>query len=106
MKIIKSYVDFSKEYSLNENLIKKSWMKIQEFFRNKYRKSAWIYYALFLKKSNKLPKNKIEIILPSNNSLDKMTEIPEKNIAILNLAYSTSMKNKSHYNIQILVLKI
>ena len=78
MKIIKSYVDFSKEYSLNENLIKKSWMKIQEFFRNKYRKSAWIYYALFLKKSNKLPKNKIEIILPSNNSLDKMTEIPEK----------------------------
>lgn len=47
MKIIKSYVDFSKEYSLNENLIKKSWMKIQEFFRNKYRKSANIKISKF-----------------------------------------------------------
>ena len=66
MKTVKNYQRFSEEYRLNENLLKKAWGSIVKFFVNKFGKSAWLHYALFLKKTGQLPKEKVEIYVPSS----------------------------------------
>lgn len=72
MKTVKNYDQFSENYRLNENLLGKAWGAIVNFFRKKYNKSAWLYYALFLKKSGQLPKEKVEIIIPSNYPIEEV----------------------------------
>ena len=73
MKTVKNYGNFSEEYRLNENLLKKAWSAIFSFFKEKYQKHAWLYYALYLKKTGQLPKEKVEIITPST-----VSEIPSQ----------------------------
>jgi hypothetical protein len=79
MKTLKLYESFSQEYRLNENLLKKAWGTIVNFFRKKYNKGSWLYYALFLKKTGQLPKNQVEIIVPSNYPIENvpLTDEPE-----------------------------
>lgn len=72
MKKILDYNNFSDDYRLNENLLKRAWGKVIDFFRDKYKTGAWLYYALFLKKLGKLPKKKVEIIVPSTYHLDEL----------------------------------
>lgn len=69
MKMLRNYKDFSEE-RLNENFLKKSWEKITKFFKKKYKELGWLYYAVFLKKNDLLPKEKVEIFLPSSLKLD------------------------------------
>jgi len=76
MKTVKNYNNFSEEYRLNENLLKKAWGAIVSFFKDKYKKTAWLYYALYLKKTGQLDKKQVEIIIPSNYDMD---EIPTEN---------------------------
>lgn len=79
MKTVLNYDNFSEDYRLNENLLKKAWGAIVNFFRKKYKESAWLYYALFLKKTGQLPKNQVEIIVPSSY---KLAELPtEKEVS-------------------------
>lgn len=68
MKTLKNYKNFSESYRLNENLLRKAWDSIVNFFKIKYNKKSWLYYAIFLKKSGQLPKEKVEIIIPPNLS--------------------------------------
>ena len=68
MKTLKNYKDFS-ENRLNENFLKDTWKKITTFFKEKYKELGWLYYALFLKKNDKLPKEKVEIFIPSSLKL-------------------------------------
>ena len=75
MKTVKNYEKFSEGYRLNENLFKKAWGSIVNFFRNKYNQAAWVYYVLFLNNAGKLPKRKVEIILPSSAGGNVPTEI-------------------------------
>lgn len=63
MKTVLNYDKFSEDYRLNENLLKKAFGAIIEFFKKKYKQTAWLYYALFLKKTGQLPKEKVEIIV-------------------------------------------
>ena len=72
MKKVKNYRKFSDEYRLNENLLKRAWGKVVDYFKSKYKDGAWLYYAAFLKKSGQLPKEKVEIYIPS--SIDIPTE--------------------------------
>ena len=66
MKTLQKWENFSEDYRLNENVLEKAWGKIANFFRSKFKKSAWLYYALYLKKINELDPKKVEIILPSD----------------------------------------
>lgn len=66
MKVVKNYEKFSEEYRLNENIIKSLWDKVIGFFRKKFGKHAWIYYALYLQKKGQLPANKVELICPNS----------------------------------------
>jgi hypothetical protein len=75
MKTVKNYDNFSQEYRLNEGLLGKAWGTIFNFFKKKFGTSAWLYYALFLKKAGKLPSKKVEIIVPSSYPLED-GEIP------------------------------
>lgn len=63
MKKLQNFSNFSQN-KLYENLIGDTWQKVVAYFKKKYRNLAWLFYGLFLKKNNKLPKNKVEIILP------------------------------------------
>lgn len=79
MKTVLNYEKFSEDYRLNENLLKKAWGAIVNFFKNKYEKASWLYYALFLKKTGQLPKEKVEIIV----GYDLNQEVPtEKEVGI------------------------
>jgi len=69
MKMLKNYKDFS-ENMLNENFLKKSWKKIIGFFKKKYKDLGWLYYAVFLKKNDLLPKEKVEVFLPKSLQMD------------------------------------
>lgn len=55
MKTVKNYDNFSEEYRLNENLLTRAWAKVVNFFKEKYKKNAWVIYMNFLKKTNKMP---------------------------------------------------
>jgi hypothetical protein len=66
MKVVKNYENFSEEYRLNENSIKNMWSAVVSFFKKKFGKHAWIYYALYLQKKGQLPKNKVELICPDS----------------------------------------
>jgi hypothetical protein len=81
MKTLKNYGIFADEYRLNEGLLTKAWNKIVDFFTAKYKKSAWLYYALFLKKSGQLPKEKVEIIVPSSYNVDDIPSEKEVELA-------------------------
>lgn len=88
MKTVQGYEKFSEEYRLNENLIKKAWGAIVNFFKKKFKETAWLYYALFLKKTGQLPKEKVEIIVgydlpgvPSEQEVEMAAESLE-NISI------------------------
>jgi len=69
MKTLRNYKDFS-ENRLNENFLKKSWEKITKYFKKKYKELAWLYYAIFLKKNDKLPKEKVELFIPKSLKLE------------------------------------
>jgi hypothetical protein len=77
MKTVSNYQKFSEQYRLNENVIKKSWGAVVNFFRKKFGESSWLYYALFLKKIGKLPSKKVEIIVPPNYEVD-MENLPKE----------------------------
>ena len=64
MKNIKNYDNFSEEYRLNENLLKKAWGAVVGYFKRHFGIHAWIYYALYLQKNGKLPSKKVELICP------------------------------------------
>lgn len=66
MKVVKDYEKFSEEYRLNENVIKNLWDKVVSFFKKKFGKHAWIYYALYLQKKGQLPANKVTLICPNS----------------------------------------
>jgi hypothetical protein len=66
MKIVKNYDKFSEEYRLNENLLTNAWGKVVDFFKRKFGKHAWIYYALYLKKSKQLPSDQVELYCPDS----------------------------------------
>jgi hypothetical protein len=85
--MIHDYKKFTEELKLNENLFKRAWNTIFNFFKRKYKRSAWLYYGLFLKKNNELPKEKIEIYVPSSYMLDNIPTM--KDIE----STSESMKN-------------
>jgi len=65
MKTVKSYESFADDYRLNENLLRKAWDKIYNFFAKKFKIAPWLYYALYLKKTDQLPKDKVTIHAPS-----------------------------------------
>ena len=81
MKTVLDYRNFSEDYRLNENLLKKAWGAIVNFFTKKYDKAAWLYYALFLKKTGQLPKEKVEIIVPSNYGIENIPDESELELA-------------------------
>ena len=83
MKTVKGYNNFSEEYRLNENLLGKAWGAISNFFKRKYKKASWLYYALFLKKNGELPKEQVEIIVPSTYDLEELPS--EKEVAELSI---------------------
>lgn len=85
----KKYVEINK---LNENLFKKSWIKIIDYFKKKYNKFAWLYYAMFLKKNNELPKEKVEIYIPSSYNMSDIPTMKE----VQNISES---KKKYKYNV-------
>ena len=69
MKTLRNYKDFS-ENRLNENFLKKSWKKITKYFKKKYKDLGWLYYAIFLKKNDQLPKEKVEVFIPNSLKLE------------------------------------
>ena len=74
MKTVKNYQSFADDYRLNENLLKKAWAKVYDFFTKKFKVAPWLYYALYLKKSGQLPKEKVEIYSPNVD----MEQIPSE----------------------------
>jgi hypothetical protein len=97
MKIVKNYDNFSEEYRLNENLLAKAWGKVIEFFKRKFGKHAWIYYALYLKKSKQLPSDKIELYCPDSyfdKKVPTQKEIDDSQIDLYSDELSLG-KNKS-----------
>ena len=81
MKTVLDYNKFSEDYRLNENILKKAWGAVVDFFKKKFKETAWLYYALFLKKTGQLPKEKVEIIVgydvadqPSEQEVEMATE--------------------------------
>jgi MoxR-like ATPase len=64
MKIVKDYRNFSDEYRLNENLLKKAWDSIYGYFEKKFKQVAWLYYMLFLKKNGTLEKLGVSLYVP------------------------------------------
>ena len=81
MKTVLNYNNFSEDYRLNENVLKKAWSAVIDFFKKKFKNTAWLYYALYLKKTGQLPKEKIEIIVgydlpdqPSEEEIKMATE--------------------------------
>jgi len=90
MKTVKNYDKFSEQYRLNENLLGKAWDSIANFFKNKFKKASWLYYILYLKKSGQLPKEKVEIIVPSDYPID---EIPtEKEVEMTAESLNTTIR--------------
>lgn len=88
MKTVKNYDVFSEEYRLNENLLKKAWGKVSNYFRKKWKDLGFLYYGLFLKKTGQLPKEKVEIFVPDSMELDTIPEESElalESIDITNL---------------------
>ena len=89
MKTLKNYDHFSKEYranesvKINENVFSDIFTKVISFFKRKFGKHAWIYYALYLQKKGKLPKG-IELICPpayaSISDIPSDKEIEDSNI--------------------------
>ena len=69
--MIKKYDNYSEEYKLNENLLKKAWGLISDFFKRRFGKDAWIYYANYLIDKGQLPADKVELIIP-NGYFDRM----------------------------------
>ena len=113
MKKVKNYRKFSDEYRLNENLLKRAWGKVVDYFKSKYKDGAWLYYAAFLKKSGQLPKEKVEIYIPS--SIDIPTENDPKlaleslgvdKIEVSRVSDMTINEGKFLYNTQINQLEI
>jgi len=72
MKTLRNYKDFS-ENRLNENFLKKSWKKVTSYFKKKYKELGWLYYAIFLKKNDQLPKKKVEVFIPDSLQLQDVT---------------------------------
>ena len=73
--MIKKYDSYSEEYKLNENLLKNAWNKLYSFFKTKFGKNAWLYYAKYLKDKGEIPtyvddkgetRDVVEIIIPYN----------------------------------------
>lgn len=77
MKIVKNYEKFSEEYRLNENFLKNAWDKVIKFFRDKFGKYAWAWYAAFLIKTGKLPKKKVEIYIPKSLRKELDINLPD-----------------------------
>jgi len=75
MKTVKNYGNFSEDYRLNENLLKKAWGAIFKFFQGKYKIGAWLFYALWLKKTGQLPKEKVEIYSPADYDVPSTKEV-------------------------------
>lgn len=65
MKTLQTYESFSEDYRLNENLLKKAWNKVADFFKKKFKKAPWLHYALYLKKIGELPEEKVTIYSPN-----------------------------------------
>lgn len=89
MKTVKNYDNFSEDYRLNENLLKKAWDKIFNFFQQKFKIAPWLYYALYLKKIGQLPKEKVEIYSPNVDSKDIPTEKEVEELATESLSNLT-----------------
>lgn len=100
MKTVKDYKSFSDEYRLNENLLKRAWDKISDYFRKKFKTLGWLYYTLFLKKIGQLPKNKVRIYvpksirknlknIPTEKELENETELSIESIDLSNLQVGT-----------------
>lgn len=68
MKTVKNYDNFSEEYRLNENLLKKAWNKIVDYFKSKF-KMSWLFHSLYLKKLGLFPNNKVRIVLPDSANI-------------------------------------
>lgn len=105
MKTVKNYDQFSENYRLNEGLLGKAWGAIVNFFKKKFGVSYWLYYALFLKKNGELPKEKVEIIVPSNygvnyKDLPDKEEIELSTESLKNSNISISMLNEDFISLQ------
>lgn len=100
MKVVKNYENFAEDYRLNENLLKKAWDKIADFFRKKYKKASWLYYALYLKKIGELPKEKVEIFSPdlSEDDID-VKEIELATESLKNSKISTQRLNEEQVSL-------
>jgi hypothetical protein len=84
MKKIKNYNSFLEQYKLNEgNIITNTLDKIYKFFKNKFKKVAWLYYMLYLEKTGQLSKLGIKLYVPYS-----VNDIPAKNI-------ETELENES-----------
>lgn len=92
MKTIKKYGKFSETYRLNENLLKKAWSSVVNFFKKKYADTAWLYYALFLKKNNELPKEKVEIYVPDGYGVEDVPTV--KDVEMATEALNTMKESK------------
>jgi len=98
MKTVQNYEKFSEEYRLNENLLKKAWGAIVDFFKRKYKETAWLYYALYLKKTGQLPKEKVEIIVPSSFDLEIPSESEVEGLATESLKNIFTSRGKYTLN--------
>jgi len=62
--MLKDYKLFTEEKTLNENMFKNAWDKVRAYFRKRYKNISWVYYMLYLKKTNQLKKRGIDIYVP------------------------------------------
>ena len=96
MKIVKNYENFSQDYRLNENLLLNAWGAIANYFKRKFGKNAWLYYAAWLDKKGQLPKNKVELIFPDGyiERMEKGVKVPtdEDILADINAKFKTPVE--------------
>ena len=64
MKKVQNYKKFLEEYRLNENLFKKAWDSVYNYFKKKFKGIAWLYYMLYLEKTGQLDKFGIKLYVP------------------------------------------
>ena len=67
--MIKRYNNYIEDKKLNEGLkelIGKPIDKIINFFKRNFGKNSWLYYLKYLMDQDKIPTNKVEIIIPKN----------------------------------------
>jgi len=61
MKKYENFVEDKVYNKLYESFLEGALDKVVSFFKNKFKKGSWLHLAMFLKKKNLLPKNKVEI---------------------------------------------